>query len=136
MKNIFIFSSIILVTCCICSLGFSENNNVPQFTEVSVHDPDVIKVENTYYVFGSHLASAKSNDLIKWSQISTDLPQIRIKNPLVSDQFYLEFKEVFDLIGNIDTWASSIIELNGKYYMYLSVSSWGSPKICDCFSHF
>lgn len=128
MKNIFIFSSIILVTCCICSLGFSENNNAPQFTEVSVHDPDVIKVENTYYVFGSHLASAKSNDLIKWSQISTDLPQIRVKNPLVSDQFYSEFKEVFDLIGNIDTWASSIIELNGKYYMYLSVSSWGSPK--------
>jgi len=27
---------------------------------VSVHDPSVIKVDDTYYVFGSHLAAAKS----------------------------------------------------------------------------
>ena len=46
----------------------------------SVHDPSVIRVGDTYYVFGSHLASAKSDDLMNWTQISTNA---RTGNPLV-----------------------------------------------------
>ena len=34
------------------------------FLNASVHDPSVIKTDGTYYVFGSHLASAKSKDLM------------------------------------------------------------------------
>ena len=34
------------------------------FQDVSVHDPSVIEVDGTYYVFGSHLAGAKSEDLM------------------------------------------------------------------------
>ena len=39
---------------------------------VSVHDPSIIKADGTYYVFGSHLADAKSTDLMKWTQMHSD----------------------------------------------------------------
>ena len=39
---------------------------------VSVHDPSIIKTNGTYYVFGSHLADAKSTNLMKWTQMHTD----------------------------------------------------------------
>ena len=53
-------------------LSFSDLAE-PTFTNVSVHDPSVIKVDDTYYVFGSHLASAKSTDLMNWTQLSTSV---------------------------------------------------------------
>jgi len=36
---------------------------------VSVHDPSVVwnPQNNTYYIFGSHRAAAKSTDLMKWT---------------------------------------------------------------------
>ena len=38
----------------------------PVFTEASVHDPSVVRAEDgAYYVFGSHLAAAKSADLMR-----------------------------------------------------------------------
>lgn len=37
-----------------------------------VHDPSIIKADNTYYIFGSHMADAKSADMINWTQINTD----------------------------------------------------------------
>ncbi|MDE7312075.1 MAG: family 43 glycosylhydrolase [Eubacterium sp.] len=41
---------------------------------VTVHDPSIVKDRETgtYYVFGSHMATAKSDDLVNWTQISTD----------------------------------------------------------------
>ena len=35
-----------------------------------VHDPAIIEVDGQYFVFGSHTAVAKSDDLIRWTQIS------------------------------------------------------------------
>ena len=37
---------------------------------VSVHDPSVIKDGNTYYIFGSHIEAAKTNDLQNWTRFS------------------------------------------------------------------
>lgn len=41
-------------------------SGAPTFTEASVHDPSVIQADGMYYVFGSHLASAKTSDLLNW----------------------------------------------------------------------
>lgn len=41
---------------------------VPNFKNASVHDPSVIKVDDTYYVFGFHLAAAKTTDFVNWTQ--------------------------------------------------------------------
>lgn len=41
---------------------------IPKFKEVSVHDPSVIRAEDgTFYIFGSHMTAAKSDDLIQWT---------------------------------------------------------------------
>lgn len=57
------------------ALGASEREeDTPEEIEVtgkpnrvSVHDPSIVLNNGTYYVFGSHIAAAKSTDLINWS---------------------------------------------------------------------
>ena len=38
---------------------------------VSVHDPSIIKDNGIYYIFGSHMESAKSTDLRNWTSFSS-----------------------------------------------------------------
>ena len=46
---------------------------VPRFRDAVVHDPSVIRAEDgTWYIFGSHMAAARSSDLIQWTMISSD----------------------------------------------------------------
>ena len=45
---------------------------MPVFRDVSVHDPSVIRADGMYYIFGSHMAAAKSADLMNWTMISRD----------------------------------------------------------------
>jgi beta-xylosidase len=52
------------------------------FANVAVHDPSVIKVDGTYYIFGSHLAAAKSTDLVDWTGIANG---VTAANPLFTD---------------------------------------------------
>ena len=45
----------------------------PVFKSVSVHDPSIIKADDGYYyIYGSHMAAARSLDLISWESISKD----------------------------------------------------------------
>ena len=40
---------------------------------VSVHDPSIFKdTDGTYYIFGSHMADARTTDLINWTSINPD----------------------------------------------------------------
>jgi len=56
--------------------GAKEKYNdpaAPEFTSVSVHDPSVfLSNDNELFVMGSHLAAARTKDLIKWNQVTTD----------------------------------------------------------------
>ena len=37
------------------------------YSRASVHDPSIVKLEDgTYYIIGSHLGAARSNDLKNW----------------------------------------------------------------------
>ena len=49
------------------ALGSSETSR----SRVSVHDPSIVQKEGTneYYVFGSHLAVAKTSDLSNWEYV-------------------------------------------------------------------
>ena len=65
----------VMLLVCLLSVARAEglDRPVPKFKEVSVHDPSVIRAEDgAYYIFGSHMAAAKSTDLIRWEMISTD----------------------------------------------------------------
>ncbi len=50
--------------------GGSEGTVDPTFTNIAVHDPSVIKVEGEYYVIGSHLSAAKTDDLMNWERVA------------------------------------------------------------------
>lgn len=47
-----------------------EQGEAPKFTDVSVHDPSIIKDGDMYYVFGSHIEAAKSSDLKNWTRFT------------------------------------------------------------------
>ncbi len=67
----------ILWAACVCgtaeSTAAEEVMKAPKYKSVSVHDPSVIRAEDgTFYIFGSHMAAAKSDDLMNWKMISKD----------------------------------------------------------------
>ena len=69
-------------------------------SRVSVHDPSIVEDNGHYYVFGSHIATAKSDDLINWSAISRDY-----ENPngnVVYGNLVQTFKESFKWAGYDD----------------------------------
>ncbi|WP_026674486.1 lipocalin-like domain-containing protein [Alkalihalobacterium bogoriense] len=98
---------------------------IPSFTEASVHDPAVIKVEDTFYVFGSHLASAKTKDFMNWEQIST---HVHNGNPLIPN-VYEELAEAFEWANSDTLWAADVIQLeDGKFYMYYNACQGDAPR--------
>ena len=97
----------------------------PTFKEVGVHDPSVIKVEDTYYIFGSHLQAAKSDDLMQWTQISSG-PQKG--NKLIPDPA-VEMAEALEWAETDTFWAGDVIQLaDGRFYMYYCTCKGDSPR--------
>lgn len=94
------------------------------FKNVSVHDPSIINDNGTYYIVGSHLAFAKSDDLINWKQLAIS---VRPKNLLFPDP-YTTLKDVMDYAQTKTMWAGDIVKLkNGKYYFYFSACKGDQP---------
>ncbi|OMD60963.1 family 43 glycosylhydrolase [Paenibacillus sp. FSL H7-0943] len=134
MKKIIITTllsvSLLAVTACNNDTANSGNTNSgpepvqPVFKNVSVHDPSIILADNKYYVFGSHLASAKSDDLMSWTQLSSGVVDGNVLIPNVKE----ELKEALTW-GKTDTlWAPDVIQLaDGKYYMYYNACKGDSP---------
>lgn len=105
----------------------------------SVHDPSVIKVDGKYYIFGSHMSTAVSEDLRTWTSIGDGYK--------VKDQIYYELmanEDAFAYAGSkksvIPTddrgwhvWAPDVIynEAAGLYYLYFCTSStWNASNLC------
>lgn len=105
-------------------LSFSDLAE-PTFTNVSVHDPSVIKVDDTYYVFGSHLASAKSTDLMNWTQLSTS---VNDAGQIFGD-ITTQFEEAMTWAETDTFWAPDVIQLeDGRYYFYYNTCKGDSPR--------
>ena len=73
--------------------GEAEDDQPTAAAHVSVHDPSIVRSneDGTYYVLGSHTASAKSSDLIQWTQVNFDYG-----NP-ENTPFYGNLKETFEI---------------------------------------
>jgi len=78
------------------------------FTEASVHDPSVIRADNQYYVFGSHLAAAKTPDLMHWTKIADG---VNAANPLIPD-VASQLAETFAWAQTSTLWAPDVIRLD------------------------
>lgn len=118
------------------ALSFDDSNGV------SVHDPSIYKSKDgTYYVTGSHIASAKSNDLINWTTISSgvfDSNRTLVKEGSTLRESYEKAfawcdgaQRLFEKNENeweTNIWASDVIynETMGKYCYYACSSVWGT----------
>jgi arabinan endo-1,5-alpha-L-arabinosidase len=95
------------------------------FAEVSVHDPSVIRANGQYYVFGSHLAAAKTPDLMHWTKIAEG---VNPANPLIPDVAN-QLAETFAWAQTSTLWAPDVIRMDdGKYYMYYNACKGDSPR--------
>lgn len=93
---------------------------------VSVHDPSIIVENGIYYIFGSHMASAKSENLRTWDYIGNGYNS----NNAVYTDLWADDSHVFDYAGDYGNgsyavWAPDVIynEAMGKYVMYYCTSS-------------
>ncbi len=95
-----------------------------RLSRVTVHDPSVVYDPQTemYYIFGSHLAWAKSEDLVNWkafkNNLNTDFRTL-FAEPA---QWSAKGSEHYDLSGMM--WAPDVIynEAMGKWCMYMSIN--------------
>lgn len=78
-----------------------------------VHDPVMIKQDNSYYLFMTHGGVAKSNDLENWTRIQS-LPR---NLEWVTDDIIPGYRGGF--------WAPDIQFYDGLYYLYYSPSAFG-----------
>lgn len=122
----FLSSAILLIALSACSTiptAVDQKLEDPGFKDVFVHDPSIIKDEETYYILGSHMQFAKTNDLIHWEQLSESVPT----NHLIPN-IYDELAEAFEFAKTDTLWAGDMIQLdNGKYYIYYSACEGSSP---------
>ena len=67
-----------------------------QVMGVSVHDPSIVKADGKYYIFGSHMEAAVSEDLQSFKSIASG---VNAANPLF-DNLFAEPMEAFAFVGN------------------------------------
>ena len=86
------------------------------------HDPSIVKANGKYYIFGSHRAWLKSDDLINWDTFTNNLSTDY--NDVLGDIWTDWAKQSSnpELEGNM--WAPDVVwnETMGKWCMYMSVN--------------
>lgn len=93
-----------------------------KFKNVSVHDPSVLYDEGTYYIYGSHMQAAKSQDLQDWKMFS------KLDKCNLQPDYAVEFKEALTYAETGTFWAPDVIRLvDGRYYMYYCCCEGSKP---------
>lgn len=88
--------------------------------DIGVHDPSVIKDGNTHYIFGSHLAAAKSTDLINWEYFSVLSANDMVDESPLFNTYSTQIAEGISWTdGYKGNWAADVIKSpSGKYWFY------------------
>ena len=95
------------------------------FANASVHDPSVIRVSGTAYVFGSHLAAAKTTDMMNWTKLADG---VNNANPLFTNVL-TALSDTFAWAQVTDLWAPDVAQLDdGKFYFYYCACKGDSPR--------
>jgi arabinan endo-1,5-alpha-L-arabinosidase len=108
--------NIVLLVGLFAFVGILLGAETPSFTNVTVHDPSVIKVGDRFYVYGSHGASAWTTDLMHWTQVATSIYQ---GNPVHFPNFATELSDLRSWCGVSDLWAADVFQMpDGRFYYY------------------
>ena len=99
------------------------------YMDIGVHDPSVVKADGTYYIFGSHLAAAKTTDLQTWEYISSLSANNMVDESPLFNTYSTEFAEGIawtdDFTGS---WASDVIQApDGKFWFYYNHCAQDNP---------
>lgn len=110
----------------------------------SVHDPSILEADGTYYIYGSHMSTAKSTDLRTWTSIGDGYTtQNTVYGNLMNNKKAFEYAgSMFSAIptddGGCHVWAPDVIYNKAKklYYMYYCTSStWNASNLCYAVSN-
>lgn len=84
-----------------------------------VHDPQIIQHDSTFYLFstGDGIAIRRSQDLYHWNYIGEVFQEL----PGWAEE---------SVPGVSNLWAPAILKYNQRYYLYYSVSTFGSNRSC------
>lgn len=96
-------------------IWFLGNTGHAQHIDIRVHDPAMIQQGETYYLFhtGRGISSWSSGDMKNWEPLE----------PVFESAPEWTFDVVEDFRNHI--WAPAIIERDGIYYLYYSISAFG-----------
>lgn len=106
--------------------------------KVSVHDPSIDVFDGKYYIYGSHMTCAVSDNMATWKWLGKEYGS---KNSVYGEIF--DCKEAYDYSGlgtsliktddgRIHVWAPDVIynKKMGKYVMYMCMSStWNASNL-------
>ncbi len=115
----------------------NKKQDAPTFSNVSVHDPSIVKDGDTYYVFGSHISAAKSKDLTNWTSFANGYttPGNTLYGDLsknLAGSFAWAGENDADSKGGFSVWAPDVFwnehyvnedGTKGAYMIYYSASS-------------
>jgi len=100
---------------------------MPKFMKnVAVHDPSIIRADDGfYYIYGSHMAAARSADLIDWTLISRNATNAGCT---LVENVQIQMKEALSYAKTTTFWAPDVVQLpDGRYYMYYCTCEGSSP---------
>ena len=109
----------------LASAGALAEQALPKFKNASVHDPSVILADDGYfYIYGSHMAAARSQDLMSWETISRNAE----KGCKLFEDVQTELQEALFWARTATFWASDVQQLgDGRYYLYYCTCEGSSP---------
>ena len=124
---------------CLMAVLMAVSASAYDFKRASVHDPSIVwdPASQTYYIFGSHRAAAKTTDLMSWKTIPSFVNATTFSTPAVTkvkkDGVEYDFafnaqawskrgSAKYDISGNL--WAPDVIwnPVMNKWCMYMSVN--------------
>ncbi len=120
-----IVTMLALILAASCTMLEALGEEAPLFRETSVHDPSIIRAEDGYfYIYGSHMAAARSLDLMDWETISTNAQG----GCTLVDNVQQEMKTALTWAQTNTFWAPCVQKLkDGRYYMYYCCCRGDSP---------
>ena len=113
------------------NMGYADPPTPGFGSRISVHDPSIRRdSDGTYYIVGTHLASARSNNMLSWSQVYSDgVNSNKTIYPRTGPNSITSIESQISSVvvsGSIGMWAFDVIQLpNGKWYQYYSLNGNG-----------
>jgi arabinan endo-1,5-alpha-L-arabinosidase len=108
-----------------CDVGVYDAATPPTSLAITngdnVHDPSVIQVDSTFYLFNGGLWTRTSTNLTSWGNIS----QVLYPNPSWTSTY-----NSTSIGGDGLLWAPGVAYFGGNYHLYYAVSVMGSKTSC------